>query len=113
MRKLTSPLFLLTALLIFVLLNGLLMIYEKPAQIAVVDITGISSAYIKTLAESHVSDDKSQALLAHFSQQLDKTLKMMSHERNEIILPKQAVLSGAIDETNTLVEWMKKEDKHE
>lgn len=76
-------------------------------KVVTVDITGLTNNYIHELAKSALSTDESKAAIVDFSTRLESAIQAISRSQNVIVLPSQAVLAGAKDETNVVVELMK------
>lgn len=77
------------------------------AKIVTVDVTGLANNYLSELAKSNLSPDESKAEIADFSARLTGAIKSVSEDEQVIVLPAQAVLAGAKDETPVVVELMK------
>lgn len=73
---------------------------QQISEIATVDIAAITQSFIQNQAQKKLSPDAKQQAVKHFSQQLEGALSELSHRhKHSILLPKEAVLSGATDYT--------------
>ena len=76
-------------------------------QVVTVDVTGLANNYINELAKSTLTPEESKAAIADFSARLSSAIRAISTDEHVIVLPSQAVLAGAKDETPVVVELMK------
>ena len=78
-------------------------------QVVRVNVKGLVDSYIHVLAQSPLSTQQTQKNIKDFSANLQRSLVILSHQEQAVVLPTQAVISGAPDETKVLVEIMKKQ----
>ncbi len=83
------------------ILIGLSMNYYLPVniQLATVDITGIIHQFVKVESTKSSSSTQLQEQIQTFSNQLESTLKSVAKEKNVVLTPKEAVITGAVDLT--------------
>lgn len=71
--------------------------------IATVDITGMTKSYVKTIAKAELPPETAQKALSQFSSNLQDALITLSTKKHLILLPTQAVVGGAPDMTQDVV----------
>lgn len=76
----------------------------SPQSIAVVDLTGVVNRYVATVAKKNLSKAQATRRIQLFATQLETTLKKLSQHYHVVIMPKQAVISGAPDLTKKIME---------
>lgn len=69
---------------------------SPPASMATVDMTGLIHHFVKVESAVSASPAQHQAQVRAFSQQLDQALQTVAHEQHVILLPKEAVIAGAV-----------------
>lgn len=73
---------------------------QQIPELATVDIAAITQSFIQNQAQKKLNPEAKQQAVKHFSQQLETALVELSHQHKRIVLlPKEAVLSGAQDYT--------------
>ncbi|NNM59375.1 MAG: TrbI F-type domain-containing protein [Legionellales bacterium] len=77
------------------------------SSIVTVDVTGLANNYLNELAKSNLSPEESKQQIADFSARLTGAIHAISRDEHVVVLPAQAVLAGAKDETPVVVELMK------
>jgi|GEM_PF-7091498 len=81
-----------------------LVINPKPLQMATVDVNKIVDEFVKKTAERKLPNERMQKLVASFGNKLETTLNSVAKDRHLILLPKEAVISGAKDVTSSVQE---------
>lgn len=99
---------LITAMAVFVISQQLQI---KPKDIATVNITTIIKQYTQTEAKKQLSDTQLKNETNRFGKQLEATLKQLSHDRQLVLLPSEAVIAGCEDYTQLVITLMQ-ENNH-
>lgn len=77
--------------------------------LATVDMTGLIHNFVKTESTIAASVAQHQASVHVFSQELDSALKNVAEEKHVILVPKEAVIAGAVtDLTPEVAEQLEK-----
>ena len=71
----------------------------KPKEIVTVDIKQLIGNLAKSPRYSNLSDDEFKRVSANYINYLDKLLLNLSAQEGLIIMPKQAIVTGAVDIT--------------
>lgn len=79
---------------------------DRPKTIATVNITKIVNAFINQERQKNLSKEMLKKETQHFGVQLEFALRKLAEKNNEILLPKEAVIAGSIDETDALYELL-------
>lgn len=78
------------------------------ARVATVNITVLVDQFIKNTSQKGLPDTELQNEVKQFGMKLDQTIKKLSQENNLVILPKEAVVSGATDYTKVISDYMQR-----
>lgn len=109
MNKLLSTLrFMVIPLL---LLQGIFFWYAKPKQIGTVDIVAITSEFVRNEAKNHHSKHEKEVAIKSFSHRLETALSELSRSQSLILVPKEAVIKGSQDYTQTVLSMIQKESE--
>lgn len=93
----------LAALITSVLINGFIYWVAKRPNIATVDIVSITSQFIKSEAQKNHSNLEKEVAIKAFSHRLEQALNDLSHSKSLVLVPKEAVIKGGSDYTDTLI----------
>lgn len=85
-----------------------LFFFSTPTKIGVVNITGIADAFIKTQAQSGVSSDELKKRVQSFGNVLEKTLHEVGAKKHAVLMPAEAVITGAKDYTSEVQKLLSK-----
>lgn len=96
MQFLTS---LLGALLIVVIFEWTA---NHPRELATVDITALTSNFTNEIKLQKLSEEELKNKITSFGVNLEKEIQKLSEDNQLILLPKEAVISGAPDYTEYL-----------
>lgn len=77
-------------------------------KVATVDVTGLVNQFVKAELASHKPKDAMEQDVKHFSHTLETALKEMAEQKQVVILPKEAVITGAIDLTPKINQTLQK-----
>lgn len=78
------------------------------AVIATIDITNMTQSYIKETANQSLSMQEKQERINRFASLLTKYTEQLSTQKNVVLLPREAVISGGNDLTQQVSEMLKK-----
>lgn len=92
----------LTSLLISLGVQGVFHWFNKQPTIARVDIAAITEEFIQQEAQKNHSNKEKQQVIKAFSSRLEGALEQLSYKKSLILLPKEAVIKGSVDYTETL-----------
>lgn len=67
--------------------------------IVTVDVTDLTQQFVIQLAKSHRTPAEQQQAIKQFAERLQQALIQMSQQQHVVIVPAQAVIAGARDET--------------
>ncbi|CZP45216.1 TrbI F-type domain-containing protein [Legionella pneumophila] len=81
---------------------------SKPTQIGTVDIVAITSDFVRSEAKKHHSKQKKEAAIKSFSHRLETALSDLSQSHSLILVPKEAVIKGGTDYTQTVLSLVQK-----
>jgi hypothetical protein len=88
---------LLVGMLGSVVVMFLIYLLEPRREVVTVDVTGIIHRFVKAEANLKLPPDQLQKQVQVFGQTLDTTLRRIAREKQLILVPKEAVISGAKD----------------
>jgi len=83
----------------------------RPSGIVAVDLTALTQSYIETLASKPLTPSQSEALMQAFANNLQTTLGTYSRRHHVVIVPRQAIIAGAPDETRNILQLMQQNAK--
>lgn len=83
----------------------------RPSSIVAVDISAITQSYVETLATKNLSSSQSEIAMKSFADNLQASLNQYSQKHHVVIVPRQAIIAGAPDETTAILELMQKNAK--
>lgn len=83
----------------------------RPSGVVTVDLTALTQSYIETLAQKPLTPSQSEAAMQAFANNLQTTLMVYSKRHHVVIVPRQAIIAGAPDETRTIMQLMQKNAK--
>ena len=72
-------------------------------NVATIDLTGIIHQYTQAIAQKTNSRSSMKSHMRAFSQHLSRTLQFVATEHHVVLMPRQAVVSGAADYTDEVV----------
>lgn len=78
----------------------------KPPVIATVDVMSVTSQFIKSEAHKNRSNHEKMAAIRAFSHELESALNELSKSKSLILMPREAVIQGGHDYTETLIHMM-------
>lgn len=84
---------------------------SKPQHIGTVNITKIIKQYTQSEAGKQLSDTQLKNETNQFGKKLEATLKQLSHDRQLVLLPSEAVIAGCEDYTEIIITLMQ-ENNH-
>ena len=84
----------------------------RPSRIVAVDITAITQSYVETLATKNLNASQSEMAIKSFADNLQISLNQYSKKHHVVIVPRQAIIAGAPDETASILVLMQKNAKH-
>lgn len=90
-------------------LQGVFFCLLKPTQIGTVDIVAITSDFVRSEAKKHHSKQEKDVAIKSFSHRLERALSELSRSRALILVPKEAVIKGGTDYTQTVLSLVQKE----
>lgn len=73
---------------------------QKMQKIATVDISGIIGEFAQHEALQNFPPEKVRADIIHFGRSIEMGIKRFAKSHHVILLPKEAVIAGAVDYTN-------------
>jgi hypothetical protein len=76
----------------------------KSATLATVDVTGIVQQFVRSQATLNLPPKVLEQRVNAFGHQMEATLKSLAQERHLLLLPQEAVISGAVDVTSVVKE---------
>lgn len=76
--------------------------FSDPVKVGTVNITSLVDRFIKHEAQKNLSKDELQKEVKTFSFLLNQKLNEFSKVKNIVLLPREAVLTGAPDYTNVI-----------
>jgi len=82
-----------------------------PLKVATVDIVKLSKSLVKRLAALSLNEKASQETLQDAVAELENTLKTFALDHHCLILPKEAVIEGAMDITEFVEPLIEKSDE--
>jgi hypothetical protein len=85
----------------------LLFIHHNP-KIVTVDITGIVKSFESEALKQKLNSDELTQKINQFGSSLNNTMVSFSADNNYILVPKEVVISGALDKTEVIKEMIKK-----
>lgn len=97
--------------IIFGILGALLvhvMLHRNSPIVATVNITGLEDSFIRETSSQTLSPNDAKQKVALFAMQLDQSVKKLAQEKNMILVPKEAVIAGSIDVTQSVANDIKK-----
>lgn len=71
----------------------------QPPQMVTVNITGMISQYVKTLAKANLTQEQMMQQVTTFAKDVQLVIKNTAQKKHWMIMPSQAVLSGGHDVT--------------
>jgi len=83
----------------------------RPSGVVTVDLTALTQSYIETLASKLLTPSQSEAAMQAFASNLQTTLSTYSKRHHVVIVPRQAIIAGAPDETRQILVMMQKNVK--
>lgn len=104
LKSVQTPL--LVALVTSVLVNGLCYFAASKPHIATVDILSITKLFIREEAKKNHLPEEKEIEIKVFSHELESALQRLTHSKKCILLPREAVIKGSPDYTDTLVSMM-------
>lgn len=107
-KSLSTVLLIGSSLLI---LQGITVWLMQPQHIGTVDIVAITSEFVKHEAKANHSKQDKEKAIKSFSHRLEASLDRLSSANSLILLPKEAVLKGSRDYTQTVIAMIKKGDE--
>ena len=113
-ETLRAPFYHLIVGMLGALIILLLKAWIIPAQprIATVDLTGIVHEYTLSIAKNTKSLSQMQSTMQLFSQSMGRALQSVAKEHHVVLVPRQAVVSGAVDYTDVIVNRVKQQLRH-
>jgi len=75
-------------------------LYEPVSRIGTVNITGLVDQFVKSQAKENLSHEEAKKRVQVFGGELEKTMRIISVKQNLILLPSEAVITGAKDYTD-------------
>jgi len=81
--------------------------FLKP-RIGVVNITGIADEFIKTQSKSNISPEELKKQVHMFAKSLEKGLQVIGVKKNAVLMPAEAVITGAKDYTQEVRRYLTK-----
>ncbi|WP_298624838.1 TrbI F-type domain-containing protein [uncultured Legionella sp.] len=81
----------------------------KPKHIGTVDIVAITTEFVRNEAKNNHSKQEKAAAIKSFSHRLEASLNKLSQSDSLILLPKEAVIKGGTDYTQTVISMIQKE----
>lgn len=76
-------------------------------QIATVDVLSITSSFIKEEAQKNHNAQQKEIAIKAFSHDLEGALQRLALTKKLVLLPREAVIKGSLDYTDTLMSMMK------
>lgn len=76
-------------------------------KIATVDVLTITSSFIKEEAQKNHNAAEKEVAIKAFSHNLEGALQRLANSKNLVLLPREAVIKGSPDYTDTLKSMMK------
>jgi Type-F conjugative transfer system protein (TrbI_Ftype) len=67
--------------------------------LATVDVTGLVRQFVRSQANLNLPHETREQQVKAFGHQLETTLKAIAKERHVVLMPQEAVISGAVDLT--------------
>lgn len=86
-------------------------IYPHQPDIATVDISAITTDFIKEEAKKAQSTDEKEEAIRAYSHALESAIETLVSKKNVVLVPKEAVIKGASDYTLALKRLMSLEKK--
>lgn len=77
-------------------------------SIATVNVTRLIHQYISVMAKSSLTPEQSKIKIADFSHRLESALNEIAKTEHLVILPSEAVIAGAPDKTEEVIQRMKR-----
>lgn len=93
----------------FIFLVGKALILPGPISIGTVDLTGLVHQYTIKIAHGGGSLADIKSKMRPWSQHLEAVLQSISEKHHVVLMPRQAVVSGAKDYTNEAAALLSKE----
>lgn len=82
---------------LFLSLSWSFYLRNQPPQIATVDVTSMIQRFVETMADARLPKNQLQKRVNDFGQVLENTLKAVAEDKQLVLLPKEAVISGVKD----------------
>lgn len=92
----------LVAFVTSLVMNAIFHVVFKKPTIATVDIVAITSEFIKKEAQKNHAEDEKKVAIQVFSHRLETALTTLTQKKNLVLLPREAVIKGGVDYTQTL-----------
>ena len=77
---------------------SLLPVFSPAASLATVDMTSLIQSFVKTESTRSGSLAEHHEQVRAFSQQLDQALQAVAQQQHVILVPKEAVIAGAVQD---------------
>lgn len=76
-------------------------------RVVTVNITALQDSFIKETVAQHLSPEDAKDKVSQFSKLMNEAIFNLSNNKQMIVLPREAVLAGSIDETNIVAHYIK------
>lgn len=93
--------------LLIALMIGSFYATHDTKTLVTVNITALQDSFIKETVAQHLSPAEAKEKVAQFSKFLNEAILNLSNNKKMIVLPREAVITGANDETNTVANDIK------
>jgi hypothetical protein len=101
----------ISAIVTSLITHTFLNLLSTKQQIATVDVLSITSSFIKGEAQKNHTTQQKEVAIKAFSHDLEGALQRLATSKKLVLLPREAVIKGSPDYTNTLMSMMKGEHK--
>ncbi len=97
----------IVAFVISLITNSCFYLASSRHEIATVDVLTITSSFIKEEAQKNHNAAEKEVAIKAFSHNLEGALQRLTTSKNLVLLPREAVIKGSPDYTDTLKSMMK------
>lgn len=101
----------LSMVISLLILQGINFWWMKPKHIGTVDIVAITTEFVRSEAKNNHSKQEKETAIKSFSHRLEASLNKLSRSESLLLLPKEAVITGGTDYTQTIISMIQKESE--
>lgn len=89
------------------------LMFDRPKNIATVNITGLVNQFIQQESQKNVPPDRLKQEIKEFGHRLERNLKQLAAQKKLILLPNEAVIAGSHDVTNLIAHKIIVDENHD